>query len=160
MTTSSRATLNAAPPPAPAARPRAVSIADRAAQGFAPRACVRGFRYFTRRRVALSNVSESGLDAEVKGKRTLDVRLRIDAGRLAVACTCSAKVLGPARCRHVWATLLEVDRQALLGSLRSTPRVLALVVLEVATRPARTVPKKRRSRELMRDSTSRVATSK
>ena len=159
MTTSPLAT-DTAPSPEPAARARPVSIADRVAQGFAPLACVRGFRYFTRRRVALSNVSESGLDAEVKGKRTLGVRLRVDGGRLAAACTCSAKVLGPARCRHVWATLLEVDRQALLGSLRSTPRVLALVVLEVATRPARTVPKKRRSRELMRDSTSRVATSK
>ena len=151
MTTSSLTTPDAAPSPEPAARARTVSIADRVAQGFAPLACVRGFRYFTRRRVALSNVSESGLDAEVKGKRTLDVRLRVDGDRLAAACTCAAEVLGPARCRHVWATLLEVDRQALLGSLRSTPRALALVVLDVPTKPersasARTGPKKRRPR--------------
>lgn len=148
MTTLTLATPDAPPSPEPAARARPVSIADRVAQGFAPLACVRGFRYFTRRRVALSNVSESGLDAEVKGKRTLHVRLRVDGGRLAAACSCSAKVLGPAHCRHVWATLLEVDRQALLGSLRSTPRVLALVVLEVAPKPersaaARTGPKRR-----------------
>src|SRR5437016_4144084 len=52
-----------------AARP--VSIADRVARGFPPLACVRGFRYFARRRVAFSNVSEAGLDAEVRGKRTL-----------------------------------------------------------------------------------------
>lgn len=82
--------------------------------------------------MTFSNVSESGLDAEVKGKRTLQVRLRVDEGRLAAACTCSAKVLGPARCRHVWATLLEADRQAVLVSLRTTPHVLVLVVLDVA----------------------------
>jgi len=87
--------------------------------------------------VALSNVSESGLDAEVKGKRTLHVRLRVAEGRLAAACTCSAKVLGPAHCRHVWAALLEADRQAVLGSLRATPRALALVVLEAGPQQAR-----------------------
>lgn len=88
-------------------------------------------------------MSESGLDAEVKGKRTLHVRLRVEEGRLAAACTCSAKVLGPARCRHVWAALLEADRQAVLGSLRATPRPLALVVLEPGpkqARPGRTGP--------------------
>jgi uncharacterized Zn finger protein len=98
---------------------------------------VRGFRYFARGRVAFSNVSESGLDAEVKGKRTLHVRLRIDDGRLAASCTCSAKLLGPARCRHVWAALLEADRQAVLASLRTTPRTLALVVLDAAPKRAR-----------------------
>jgi uncharacterized Zn finger protein len=114
-----------------------VSLADRVARGFPPLACVRGFRYFTRRRVTFSNVSDAGLDAEVKGKRTLHVRLRVDDGRLAAACTCSAKLLGPARCRHVWATLLEADRQALLGSLRSTARTLALVVVDAGTKPER-----------------------
>ncbi len=115
-----------------------MAIADRAAQGFAPLACVRGFRYFARKRVALSNVSDAGLDAEVKGKRTLHVRLRVDGERLAAACTCSAKLLGPARCRHVWATLLETDRQGLFGALRTTSRTLALVALDAA--PARDRP--------------------
>ena len=77
------------------------------------------------------------MQAEVKGKRTLHVRLRVDEGRLASACTCSAKVLGPARCRHVWAALLEADRQALLGSLRSTARTLALVVIDTGTKTER-----------------------
>ncbi len=129
MTTTSLPSLAAAPPPAPVARALPVSITDRVARGFPPLACVRGFRYFSRRRVTLSNVSESGLDADVRGKRTLQVRLRVDEGRLAAACTCSAKVLGPARCRHVWATLLEADRQALLAPLRATARTLALIPL-------------------------------
>ncbi len=142
-----------APSAAAAATPtaRPVSLADRVAQGFVPLACVRGFRYFTRRRVSLSSVSESGLDAEVKGKKTLLVRLRVEGGQLAAACTCSAKLLGPARCRHVWATLLEADRQALLPSLRTTPKGLALVVLDLAPPQARSAaarpgPKRRRAK--------------
>jgi hypothetical protein len=151
MTTLSPATPEAPPlsPPTATARPAAlVSLADRVARGFPPLACVRGFRYFTRRRVTLSNVNESGLDAEVKGKRTLLVRLRVVDGRLAAACSCSAKVLGPARCRHVWATLLEADRQALFGSLRTTMRTLALVVLEgtTASTPGCAPARRRRAR--------------
>src|SRR4051794_40317859 len=92
--------------PSSSSSPRRVSLADRVARGFPPLACVRGFRYFRRGRVTLSDVSDRGLEADVKGKRTLHVRLRVDDGRLASACSCSAKVLGPARCRHVWATLL------------------------------------------------------
>jgi len=115
------------PPPLAARR---VSIADRLSRAFPPLACVRGFRYFARRRVELSQVSEKQLDAEVKGKRTQHVRLRVEEGRVAAACTCAAKVLGPATCRHVWATLLEVDRQGVLASLRNTQRPLAIGVLD------------------------------
>lgn len=128
----------------PVAKPsiKRIAIADRVARAFPPLSCVRGFRYFTRNRVTLSEVSESGLDADVKGKRSHHVRLRVDDGRLAAACTCCAKVLGPASCRHVWATLLEVDRQGALGLLRSTPRVLALVV--VADGPPRAARPRRK----------------
>jgi hypothetical protein len=128
----------AVPPPAPPAI-RPTSIADRVARAFPPLACVRGFRYFARRRVELSNVSERALDAEVKGKRMQQVKLRIEDGRLAAACTCAAKVLGPATCRHVWATLLEVDRQGAFANLRGTQRVLALGVLD-GPRPKRKAP--------------------
>ena len=128
-----------APPPPPAAPraappPRRVSIADRVARSFPPLACVRGFRYFARKRVDLVSVSEGAIDADVKGKRTLRVRMRVEGGRLAAACTCAAKVLGPAACRHVWATLLEIDRRGGFESLRSTQRGLALAAVEVAPR--------------------------
>jgi hypothetical protein len=132
---------------------RRTSIADRVARTFPPLACVRGFRYFARRGVTLSNVCESGVDAEVKGKRTQQVRLRVDAGRLAAGCTCAAKLLGPATCKHVWAALLEVDREGALPTLRSTQRVLALGVLDApakrtrppAITPAPEVPSAKRS---------------
>ena len=110
--------------------PKRASLADRVARAFPPLACVRGFRYFARRRVDLANVSESGLDAEVKGQRVQHVRLRIQDGRLASGCSCAAKVLGPAACRHVWATLLEIDRQGAFDTLRGTQRALALTALE------------------------------
>jgi hypothetical protein len=116
---------------------RRTSIADRVARTFPPLACVRGFRYFARRGVTLSNVCESGVDAEVKGKRTQQVRLRVDAGRLAAGCTCAAKLLGPATCKHVWAALLEVDREGALPTLRSTQRVLALGVLDAPAKRTR-----------------------
>jgi uncharacterized Zn finger protein len=92
---------------------------------------VRGYRYFARGRVDLAGVSAAGLDAEVKGKRVQHVRLRVQDGRLASGCSCAPKVLGPAACRHVWATLLEIDRQGALDGLRSSQRALALTALDV-----------------------------
>ncbi|MDB4935424.1 MAG: hypothetical protein JWP87_2396 [Labilithrix sp.] len=128
----------ARPPPAV----KRTSIADRVARTFPPLACVRGFRYFTRRAVTLANVSESGVDAEVRGKRIQHVRLRVADGRLAAGCTCAAKLLGPATCKHVWAALLEVDREVALPGLRSTQRALVLGVLDAPPkRPRQTTPK-------------------
>ena len=114
---------------APPSHPR-FALADRVARAFPPLAVVRGFRYFYRKRVDLVIVSDGAIDADVKGKRVLKVRLRSAEGRLAAACTCRAKVLGPAACRHVWATLLEIDRRGLLESLRRTQRTLALSTVD------------------------------
>jgi uncharacterized Zn finger protein len=133
-------------PPSPAVRPpplpKRASVADRVARAFPPLACVRGFRYFARRRVELANVSELGLDADVKGQRVQHVRLRIQDGRLASGCTCAAKVLGPAACRHVWATLLEIDRQGAFDTLRVTQRALTLTALDapLKARKKKTAP--------------------
>lgn len=127
-----------APVAAPPERHRA-SVADRVARAFPPLACVRGFRYFARRRVTLHGVTDSAVDADVKGTRVQHVRLRLQEGNLCSACSCSAKVFGPATCRHVWATLLEIDRQGALLTLRGTERALALGALDAARtkRPAK-----------------------
>jgi hypothetical protein len=144
MSTAPVASVPAPSPPArvAAALPEArrVSLADRVARAFPPLACVHGFRYFARRRVDLTNVTELGLEADVRGKRTQRVRLRVDEGRLGVTCSCAAKVLGPSACRHVWAALLEIDRQGLLATLRCTERPLALGTLETRCPRARTTP--------------------
>jgi len=126
-------------PPLPALPPLRPSIADRVARAFPPLACVRGYRYFAKGRVDLTGVSAAGLDAEVKGQRIQHVRLRVEDGRLASGCTCAPKVLGPAACRHVWATLLEIDRQGALDGLRGSQRALALSALDAP------LPKRKRA---------------
>jgi hypothetical protein len=116
-------------PPSTIVPLRRASVADRVARAFLPIACVRGYRYFVTKRVALGTRTASAVEAEVRGKRVQHVRLAVDEGRLATACSCSATLLGPAVCRHVWATLLEVDRQGALESLRATQRGLGLAPL-------------------------------
>lgn len=75
-------------------------------------------------------MTEHGLEADVRGKRAQHVRVGMVDGQLGARCTCAANVLGPPACRHVWATLLEIDRQALLPALRLSERTLALAELE------------------------------
>lgn len=121
------------PPPPPAAHPPhapRISLADRVARAFPPLACVRGFRSFTNDRVEIVSLSEVALDAVVKGKRAQTVRLRIENGRLAASCTCCAKLMGPAACKHVWAALLEIDRRGAFESMRTTQRALALAPMD------------------------------
>ena len=132
-------TLPALPPPVrpPPPPPVAISLADRVGRGFPPLACVRGFRYFRASRVEVSSLSEHVVDATVKGKRVQNVRVRAGGGKLSAGCTCSAKLMGPAACKHVWATLLEIDRRAAFQSLRSTSRVLALGALAEGDGPPR-----------------------
>ena len=147
MSTTPTAPVLSPPPlpvaaPAPRPPPKRPSVADRVARAFPPLACVRGYRYFARRRVDLADVSESGLDAEVKGQRVQHVRLRVQDGRLASGCSCAPKVLGPAACRHVWATLLEIDRQGALDGLRGSQRALALTALDAPLPRRRTKPAK------------------
>lgn len=136
MTLLQQAAVSTAPSPpnAEPVRPAAarVSVADRASRSFPPLACVRGFRYFARARVDFVSASEKLIEADVKGKRTLRVRLQVDDGRLAAACTCFAKTMGPAACRHVWAVLLEVDRRGAFAALRATSRSLALGMVVAA----------------------------
>ncbi|MDB4945075.1 MAG: hypothetical protein JWP97_4609 [Labilithrix sp.] len=120
-------------PPAP----KRINVADRVARSFPPTACVVGYQYFARKRVDLLSVSASAIEAEVKGKRTHRASLRAAGGKLAAACTCTASLVGPAACRHVWAALLEVDRQSLFESLRATERSLPLDVVEAKVESAR-----------------------
>lgn len=127
-----------APPSALVARhvlPRAaarVKLADRVARAFPPLACVRGYRYFHGNGVTMTTLDDSSCEADVKGQRTQTVLLRVEEGRLGAACTCAANTLGPAACKHVWATLLELDRRDAFVSLRGSLRPLALTGIDAA----------------------------
>lgn len=64
--------------------------------------------------------------ALVKSKRAHTVELRVDHGKLLVRCTCPAESMGVQACKHVWAALLEVDRQGGLADLRTRRSPVAL----------------------------------
>lgn len=117
-----------------------VKLADRVARAFPPLACVRGYRYFHGNGVTMTTLTESSCEADVKGQRTQTVHLRVEEGRLGAACTCAAKALGPPACKHVWATLLELDRRDAFVSLRGTLRPLALTGIDAAPRRKSTTP--------------------
>src|SRR5262249_6169629 len=76
--------------------------------------------------------------AEESG-RTRTVRVRVHAGALGLACSCTAESLDPPSCKHVWATLLELDRRGALGALRESVKPLAVTTLPADPREARAV---------------------
>ena len=104
------------PGPAPTS---SLSIAGRAGHAFTPHAMIEGFACHARG-VELAACGPSRVHARVRSKRVHDVHLRADRGKLAVACTCPARSLGLDVCKHVWAALLEVDRNDGLTDLRGS----------------------------------------
>ncbi|MBX3264364.1 MAG: SWIM zinc finger family protein [Labilithrix sp.] len=109
------------------------SIARRAGHAFAPHAIVQGFACHARG-VELTTSGSTRVHARVRSKRTHDVHLRAEGGRLVVACTCPSRSFGVDACKHAWAALLEVDRRDALADLRGTRG--ALVVEAAPEQPA------------------------
>jgi hypothetical protein len=104
------------PAPAPLSL---LSIAGRAGHAFTAPAMMQGFVCHARGVELVSN-SHARVHARVRSKRTHDVLLRAEDGRLSIGCTCVARTYGLDFCKHAWAALLEVDRQDGLGDLRRT----------------------------------------
>ncbi len=111
------------PSPCP---PSALSIAGRAGHAFTPHAMMQGFTCHARG-VELAASDPGRAHARVRSKRLHDVLLRVEDGRLVVACTCPARSFGLDVCKHAWAALLEVDRQDGLSALRKTRGPLVVV---------------------------------
>jgi hypothetical protein len=105
------------------------ALADRVAKSFPPHACVGGFAAFHRNEVTIVAHGDDAVNASVKTKRTRRVALRARGGALLVACTCAAPTLGFIGCKHVWAALLEIDRQGALASLRGERSAVRVGVL-------------------------------
>ncbi len=137
--------------PVPGSRSHS-GIADRAAGAFPPNACVAGFALFAARKVELTVIDESAVDALVKVKSPRRVSLRAAAGMLSIRCSCPAP---PARgeasstglvvgCKHAWASLLEADREGVLATLRRSRGALRVGTFDDPAGPA-TGPKKARA---------------
>lgn len=107
-----------------------VSIAQRAAGGFAKHAFVHGYSLYAGRHVVVAVSSPSAVDAVVRTSRARRVRLRADGNTLAIGCACGPTSLeGPIGCKHAWAALLEVDRLECLPILRSSTTPLIVTRL-------------------------------
>lgn len=111
------------PTPSPTS---ALSVAGRAGHAFTPQAMLQGFVCHARG-VELPAAGPARVHARVRSKRTHDVHLRAEQGRLVVACSCPARSFGLDVCKHVWAALLEVDRHDALGDLRKARGPIVVV---------------------------------
>jgi hypothetical protein len=70
----------------------------------------RGEAYLHSGLVSLTERGPTRVVAEVRGRHDYAVVLRVDGGRLAVSCTCPAFDREFDPCKHVWATIVAVDR--------------------------------------------------
>lgn len=114
----------------PIRTPAPITIADRAGKSFPLHAHTEGYARWKSGSVAIEHESPRAIQAKVRGDQTRDVRLQEQDGRLLVQCTCPARTYETPGCKHVWATLLEVDRRGALGGLRGARTPLAVAFLE------------------------------
>jgi uncharacterized Zn finger protein len=128
------------------------SIAARVAHAFHEPTVTQGFASWFKGEVEVTHSSERAFIVKVRGRRTNDVRLVLEAGRLLSACSCAARSLGVTVCKHLWAALLEADRAGALSVLRSSRARLAIEPLVEAVGPDRPQkqPARRRARRRTR----------
>jgi len=93
-----------------------MGIAPMVARDFAEGVRARGRAYFAKGRVLVRAEGPGEIVAKVRGTTSYRVRLWLRGDRLLASCTCP--YFGPegagAPCKHIWATLLAVDRRELL----------------------------------------------
>jgi superfamily II DNA or RNA helicase len=70
----------------------------------------KGEAYLHSGQVSLTERGPTRVVAEVRGRHHYAVVLRVDGGRLAVSCTCPGFDREFDPCKHVWATMVAVDR--------------------------------------------------
>jgi hypothetical protein len=83
-----------------------------------------GAGFYVHGRVSLVLVEERRVRAVVRGARAFDVTVTADeAGGASVACDCQGFRAGQQVCRHVWATLIEIQNEGLLPAPTATAAV-------------------------------------
>ena len=99
-----------------------MGIAQKVAREFADGVRARGQMYFVKGKVAVTSAKPGEIVvSRVAGTEAYRVKLRIRQGRLHASCTCP--FFGPQGepCKHIWATILAADDQALLGAAPVRP---------------------------------------
>jgi hypothetical protein len=118
-----------APPPSRASV--SISVAQRVSRGFPGPACLAGFALYAKNLVGLVAAGDGDVEATVKGDRTRKVRVRVERDALAIGCSCAPSSLDAPSCKHVWATLLEIDRSGALSRARDSRSALTVTPLVV-----------------------------
>ncbi len=118
----------------------AVTLADRAGKSFPMHAHAQGYARWKSGSVSIEEESARAIVAKVRGEQTRSVRLEDADGRLLVQCTCPARTFERPGCKHVWATLLEIDRRGALAGLRGARSPLAVSFLEAPPEPPAPTP--------------------
>ncbi|NQU24022.1 MAG: DEAD/DEAH box helicase [Candidatus Nealsonbacteria bacterium] len=106
-----------------------MSIAEVFKSAFSTRTRDRGRAYFNAGRVRLSDVDANYVEAEVSGSRHTPYSVEIDwvaggDGAVDATCTCPHYEDGNL-CKHIWATLLTIDRDGIASHL---PNRLAAIL--------------------------------
>ena len=99
-----------------------MGIAQKVAREFADGVRARGQMYFVKGKVAVTSAKPGEIVvSRVAGTEAYRVKLRVRQGRLHASCTCP--FFGPQGepCKHIWATILAADDQALLGAAPVRP---------------------------------------
>lgn len=100
-------------------------LIQNAAREFTTKVKNRAVEYYEGHRVHITDHTPNSVEAVVDGSEEYDVRLdwsKHAKGEMEVACTCSYYFdHGP--CKHIWATILEVDRQKLAQNVYANRRL-------------------------------------
>ncbi|HEU5118810.1 MAG TPA: SWIM zinc finger family protein, partial [Isosphaeraceae bacterium] len=99
-----------------------MGIAQKVSRDFADGVRARGQSYFAKGKVAITSARPGEIVvAKVRGTEPYKVKLRMRNGRLHASCTCP--FFGPQGepCKHIWATILAADSEALLNAAPVRP---------------------------------------
>ncbi len=95
-----------------------------------------GLECYRRNCVSIVYVDSEFVSAEVRGSRTYDVDLELADTSLIYSCSCPFFEDKFSVCKHIWATLLEMEQQGLLqGWVRDAPKDLIPAYLDPFEEP-------------------------
>ncbi len=102
-----------------------MSVLDAYKQEFDHDVRSRGRDYFLRGLVKITLAEEDYIEAEVRGGKTYEVRIDFEGGFMEAGCSCP---YGYGYCKHIWATLLQAEKQGVLPPLGDDDPDLAQIV--------------------------------